>query len=121
MTADIDVETLRAAAEAATEVRPGPWKVWAMEVLADPLGTSDLDDAVPVAKTALLIDGKPRTHLADFIAYCDPPMVLALLDEVETLRARLAAVEALADEWHPPGAQGHHAWANELRAALEAP
>lgn len=89
-----NLAALRETAQSAAEVRPGAWKVWGMDVLADPAGTSNLDTAVPVAATRLLIDGKPRTHLCDFIATFDPPMVLALLDRLDAAEAEAATLHA---------------------------
>jgi hypothetical protein len=64
----------RAAAEAAT---PGVWKLWGMSVMAAQDGTSNADTAVDVARTAMRIDGKPRTFDAQHIARWDPARVLA--------------------------------------------
>jgi hypothetical protein len=56
-----------------------------MSVLADPVGDSNLDTAIPVANTAFRdAEGRPRTNDADFIAAARSD-VPALLAEVERL------------------------------------
>lgn len=95
-------ERLRAAAttlrERAGAATPGPWKTWAMDVLADPVGNSDLDDAIPVAR-GLMPDGqKPRTHNTDFIAMMSPPVAVALADWLD---AEANAVAALGGSFRP--------------------
>lgn len=50
------------------KVTSGRWKLWGMSVLADQDGTSNVDHAVPVANTFMLVNGKPRTFDADLIA-----------------------------------------------------
>jgi hypothetical protein len=57
-----------------------------------------------------------------FIAAASPDVVLALLDEVEALRAKVARVEVLVTEWDMSGRMGHHnaaGFAGALRAALD--
>lgn len=80
---DAELDTLVELANAAT---PGPWKVWAMEVLADPVGDSNLDTALPVARTTDGRYDKPRTFNADFVATADPPTVLALVAALKEAR-----------------------------------
>jgi len=77
----LDLAPIEARADQAT---PGPWKVWAMSVLADPVGNSNLDDGIRIANTFFTIDGHPRTNDADFIAAARTD-VPALLAEVERL------------------------------------
>jgi len=82
MSESIDLDAIQARADKAT---PGPWKLWAMSVLADPVGDSNLDTAIPVADTFFRnADGRPRTNDATFIAHARTD-VPALLAEVERL------------------------------------
>jgi len=79
---ELDLAAIRARADAAT---PGPWKLWGMSVLADPVGDSNLDTAILVANTAFRdANGRLRTNDADFIAAARTD-VPALLAEVERL------------------------------------
>lgn len=63
--------------EAARKATPGRWKLWAMSVLADQDGTSNVDTAVLVADTYGGVNGHPRTFNASHIARWDPARVLA--------------------------------------------
>ena len=86
MSEPIDLDVIRARADAATS---GPWKLWGMSVLADPVGDSNLDTAIHVADTSYRnAQGKLRTNDADFIARArtDVPDLLA---EVERLRGEV--------------------------------
>jgi hypothetical protein len=75
--------------QAATKATPGPWKVWVMDVYADPVGDSNIDTAVLVAKTVYRDEeGRPRTNDCDFIAAADPPTILALLDALDEAERR---------------------------------
>lgn len=69
---------------------PGVWKLWGMDVLADQDGTSDVDTAVPVATTRMLIDGKPRTFDAELVAHAptDLAALVKFAREVEVLHQR---------------------------------
>jgi len=83
---DLDLDAIRALVDGAT---PAPWKLWGMGVLADPVGDSNLDTAIPVANTFFRnAQGKPRTNDADFIAAArtDVPDLLA---EIERLRGEV--------------------------------
>ena len=94
---ELNLDAIRARADAAT---PGPWKTWGMGVLADPVGDSNLDTAIPVANTAFRdAEGRPRTNDADFIAGArlDIPNLLA---EVERLRSLLARNHAHKESNH---------------------
>jgi hypothetical protein len=73
---------IRAKTEAAT---PGPWKLWAMEVMADLDGTSNVDTAVGVAQT---FGGTHpgRTNDAEFIAMARTA-IPELLQALEMARA----------------------------------
>lgn len=63
------VEWLARAHAVTDAATSGPWKLWAMEVMADPVGNSNLDDAIPVAFTSMRNeDGRSRTFDATFIA-----------------------------------------------------
>ena len=86
MSEPINLALIRARADAATG---GPWKTWAMQVLADPVGDSNLDTAIHVAGTSYRnAQGRPRTNDADFIAAArtDVPDLLA---EIERLRGEV--------------------------------
>jgi hypothetical protein len=78
----LDLDQIESRAEAAT---PGPWKTWAMRVLADPVGDSNLDRAWLIAHTTDPHRGL-RTFNADFIA--------AARADVPALVARVRALEA---------------------------
>lgn len=86
----LDLDSIEAAAAAATE---GPWKVWAMSVLADPVGNSSLDDALPIADTTDPHRGL-RTFNADFIAAARS-WVPQLARELRVARHQLDAVREL--------------------------
>ena len=82
----LDLALIKARAEIAT---PGPWKTWGMSVLADPVGDSNLDTAILVARTSYRnANGHPRTNDADFIAAARTD-VPALLAEIERLRGEV--------------------------------
>lgn len=49
------------------EATPGPWKIWGMDVLCDPIGNSDLNDGKLIAKTFDPYRGE-RTYNTHFIA-----------------------------------------------------
>ena len=75
----------RAAAEmrrCAEMAEPGRWKLWGMTVMADPKGTSSVDDAIKVAHTStpsttgLLL----HTGNAQHIASWHPAVALAMAD-----------------------------------------
>lgn len=86
---------LRDRAEAAT---PGPWKTWAMDVLADPTGDSNLDTAIPVARGTIPDGQKPRTHNTDFIAMMSPPVALALADWLDATTTYLQPGMSIEDD-----------------------
>jgi hypothetical protein len=97
--ADIDAELLaafileritadEAVARAAT---PGRWKLWAMSVMTDQDGTSNVDTAVAVAQTGLLVAGHPRTFDAAHIARWYPARVLAECQAKRQLVERITA------------------------------
>jgi hypothetical protein len=85
----LDLDAIEARADAATE---GPWKVWVMSVLADPVGRSNLDDGLLIADTTDPHRGL-RTFNAHFIAAArtDVPVLVA---EVRRLRARCESLQA---------------------------
>lgn len=86
-TADERLAEITARVEGATA---GPWKTWGMSVMADPVGNSNLDDALPIASTADTRFRKPRTFNADFIAHArqDVPALVAALRAVLDLHPR---------------------------------
>jgi hypothetical protein len=86
----------KAVAQSAT---PGHWKLWGMSVMADQDGTSNVATAVPVAQTAMVVDGRPRTFDAHHIARWDPARVLA---ECEAKRRMIEdLVGESAEHWGP--------------------
>jgi hypothetical protein len=61
----------------ALKATQGRWKLWGMLVMADPSGTSNVDDCIDVAQTYFRDEqGKPRTWDASHIARWDPQRVL---------------------------------------------
>lgn len=84
---DIDTAALRMAAEGAT---PGPWEA---EHRGFDVYETHSQHGDVVAEAGL----SPRD--AAYIAAASPDVVLALLDRLKAAEAKLAAVEALADEW----------------------
>jgi hypothetical protein len=64
---------------AAKAAESGRWKLWGMSVMADPQGTSNVDDAIDVAstRTTSTAGGYLRTFNARHIARHDPARVLA--------------------------------------------
>lgn len=80
------------AEERAKKATPGPWKVWGMQVMADPKGTSNVEDRIPVADTHFVdTGGFARTFDADFIANAkqDVPALCAAVRELDAENARL--------------------------------
>lgn len=77
---------------------PGVWKIWGMEVMADQKGTSNVDDAVPVAQTYCRnADGSPRTFDAQFIieAHREVPV---LTSAIRAALRKCDQLEKLADD-----------------------
>lgn len=87
---DQELETLESAHAYTTA---GTWKLWGMEVRADPVGDSNVDTSILVARTAQEVDGHPRTGDANFIRLAHS-MVPALVAEVRRLRELEAKVDA---------------------------
>lgn len=54
----------------------GVWKIWGMDVYADPVGSSNLADAIEVADVRSSIHGQLRTWNAMHIAAHDPGRAL---------------------------------------------
>lgn len=77
------LDEIQARADAAT---PGPWKLWGMTVMADPLGNSNVDESHDIAHS-FDPDRGLRTFNADFIR--------AAREDVPKLVAALRAVEAV--------------------------
>ena len=106
-----EMSRLREVAEAAT---PGPWMVgetWWLEGVEHEVVLSPGDCEVAFTHP------KDVDHIATF----DPPTVLALLDRLEAAEAKVARVEALADECaDSPCIHLNTMWGS-LRAALSAP
>lgn len=71
---------------------PGPWKVWAMDVMADPGGRSNLDDAQLVARTSDSVRGL-NTSNADFMCTARAAMP-TLLAEVIAQRGYMSQLAA---------------------------
>jgi hypothetical protein len=93
---DIDTKKLRELAEAATQ--PSPWSV-----KRTPGGRHRTDEADQF--NVLDVDGMwvakvgPAPHDAAFIAAANPQTVIALLDEIERLRAIEDAARAYRHAW----------------------
>lgn len=77
------LDAIQARADAATA---GPWKLWGMTVMDDPLGNSNVEDARDIAHT-FEPDRGLRTFNATFIAHAreDVPKLVAVLRAVEAL------------------------------------
>jgi hypothetical protein len=87
-------DELRRNAQRAQEADHGSWKVWVMDVYADPVGDSNIDTAVLVARTGYCDEqGRPGAHICDHIAAADPPTMLALLDALDEAEKRAEAAE----------------------------
>lgn len=78
--------------EAAGRCSPGVWKTWGMQLLADPVGGSDLDKAVPVAVTYQEVDGRPRTGDLEWFRHTQPTFLVSLLEELLRLRAEVRSM-----------------------------
>lgn len=102
-----DHATLRTLAEAAT---PGPW------VADAPAGFGTIFAGVLGDSSRWLFDPVKGTNEdAAYIAACDPQTILALLDELETLRAALEAARFVARYWRD-------SWMEQIdRGVREAP
>ena len=90
----MSAELLREAAalmrERAERAEQGRWKLWGMQVMADPRGTGDVADAIPVA-TAYTPSTHPdqlRTFNATHIATWHPLVALAVADLLDDVRKR---------------------------------
>ena len=110
MTAD-DFADLARHAEAAT---PGPWRRAGTYVETVPEFDLHRFDVmgIDVAKATM------TEADAEFIAAANPATILRLIEDRDALAARLAAVEALADEWERFVATS--LLAEDLRAVLSA-
>lgn len=89
------VEEIDQQAQKATQ---GRWKMWAMEVRADPHGTSNLDTSLPVARTSH--EAGLRTFNAQHIAYWDPQRVLAWCDAVRKIVELHKPDQNPNDQWY---------------------
>jgi len=98
-------------------VTPGPWKLWAMDVLWDKGGDSDLDKAVPVCRTYFQdSQGKPRTFDASFIAFSRtalPALAKAYLELEERCRLAEGVCELAKDAQH---SLEHYEWCDRVKA-----
>jgi hypothetical protein len=80
----MSAEVLREAAalmrERAEKAEQGRWKLWGMTVMADPTGTSNVDDGIDVAQafTPSWCERGPRTWNAAHIASWHPAVALAV-------------------------------------------
>lgn len=89
-----NAETLRRAAvemrEAAQKAEQGRWKLWGMTVMADPTGTSNVGDAIEVARpsTPSWCDRVPRTWNGSYICGMDPAVALAVADWLDVVASR---------------------------------
>jgi len=71
----------------AVRCEPGTWKLWGGDVMADPKGTSDVDDAVLVARCPLQPNELGGSHVSNayYIQAAQPQNVLRLLATIEAL------------------------------------
>lgn len=78
----------------ASRATKGPWKLWCMQVVTDPAGNSDIDDAQLIAHTAEPHRGL-QTFNAEFIAHArtDVPKLVAALRAVEAVHTRVGLYE----------------------------
>ena len=75
----------------------GTWKLWGTSIYADQDGTSNLDTAVFIADVPQEVDGKLRTHNAEFIVTaCNNYQ--ALKEENESLTTQLAKANSDKDK-----------------------
>lgn len=77
--------------ERAEKAEPGRWKLWGMSVLADPKGTSDVEDGIPVAVAATPSTSSRRLHTgnAEHIASWHPAVALAVADWLDATAREL--------------------------------
>ena len=115
------LDAIEARKNAAT---PGPWKLWGMAVMADPVGNSNLDDAKMIAKTHDP-DRVLRTWNAQFIAHA-PQDITDLLDlarkqqaAIDAVRALMGELSAREDRWKAAYEEGDMTHAEASSAALE--
>ena len=97
----LDLEALAEVARAASD---GPWergrffwKIGSTRGMPDEFWVSVEAGGNVIA--SMPEEAAPSALNADHIATFDPPTVLALIEEVRTLRGQVARAEALADEW----------------------
>lgn len=99
----MSAETLRRAAaemrRCARMAEPGRWKLWGMSVMADPEGTSNVADAIDVARTATpsTSDRILHTGNAQHIASWHPAVALAVADWLDREAALHDALAATGD------------------------
>lgn len=81
--------TLDEISERASRATQGPWKLWCMQVVTDPAGNSEIDDAQLIAHTADPHRGL-QTFNAEFIAHAreDIPKLIAALRAVEAVHTK---------------------------------
>jgi hypothetical protein len=90
----MSAEVLREAAalmrERAEKAEQGRWKLWGMTVMADPTGTSNVDDGIDVAQasTPSWCERGPRTWNAEHIASWHPAVALAVADWLASVAER---------------------------------
>lgn len=85
----------------ARKVEMGRWKTWGTAVMADPLGTSNVEDGVEVARCPLQPNGSGGSHVGNayYITAAQPENVLAIIDAHEqALAAKDAEIEELRRE-----------------------
>lgn len=83
MTADLLTRAATLIRERAQAAEHGRWKLWGMSVMADPAGTSNVDDAILVAASVSTPSTSSRrlhTGNAEHIASWHPAVALAVAD-----------------------------------------
>lgn len=83
----------------------GVWKLWGMDVYADQLDNSNLDDAVKVADVRSSVPGQLRTWNAVHIAAHDPARVLRQCAFLRALLplAKMEVIDFVDDVWDGEG------------------
>ena len=81
--------------DAARKAENHPWKLWGMQVLADPVGDSNHATAIPVAHayTPTTAGRLLSTHNARHIAQNDPPTVLRRVEAERRVLDRHSPME----------------------------
>lgn len=123
--ADLNLNELRKVAEVTFPCEE--WAIWTDVKDGGYVHVGNAQGVIPDGEFTTPDDAEPNLvakamtpDLGAHIATFDPPTVLALLDRVAELEAKVGRVEALADQWSFPVSLSHddHWYASRLRAAL---